>query len=61
MQRPRFSLAVKTPSNKSLERPGTHARVDITRASAGRSAPSRWAELRSYIFLTFSGEACFGW
>jgi hypothetical protein len=30
-------------SNKPLERPGTNARADIEPSSAGRSAPSRYA------------------
>ena len=43
------------------ERPGMSVLRPNGRASAGRPAPGRWADLRSYIFLTFSGEACFGW
>ena len=30
------------PSNKPLERPGVTSCADVTAASAGRSAPSRW-------------------
>src|SRR5205809_6799840 len=32
-------------ANKPLERAGTSARVDVGAARAGRSAPSRWADL----------------